>query len=73
MQQPVEKPAWCSKAEGKVSQVSCWLNEQGLISGIQLTDDAGLHQPGICMTQGPPTVGEYLEEHESIVEIRACK
>jgi hypothetical protein len=75
LQQPeqVVKPAWCSKAEGKVSRVDCWLDAAGTITGVQLTDDMGLHQPGICQTVGPPSAGGFLEEFESIVEIRACK
>jgi hypothetical protein len=72
-QEQVVKPAWCSKAEGKVSRVDCWLDTAGTITGVQLTDDMGLHQPGICQTQGPPSAGGYLDEFESIVEIRACK
>jgi hypothetical protein len=49
------------------------MDQTGVITGIQLTDDVGLHHPGMCRTQGAPTAGGYLEEHESIVEIRACK
>jgi len=68
------KPAWCSKAQGKVSRVECWTDQQGVITGIQLTDDAGMHQPGICsIGQGPPSGGGVLHEFESIVEVKACK
>lgn len=74
LQKQLEKPAWCSKAQGKVSRVECWTDQQGVITGIQLTDDAGMHQPGICsIGQGPASGGGELDEFESIVEVKACK
>lgn len=73
LQPQLVKPAWCSKAHGKVSQVHCWMNSRGIITGIQLTDDVGVRQPGICGTAGAHAGGGLLGEYESIVEIRACK
>lgn len=70
---PLVKPEWCSKAEGKVSRVDCWVNEAGIITGVQLTDDLGLPMPGLCSTEGRPVSGGMLAETESIVEIKACK
>lgn len=67
------QPAWCSKAQGKVSRVECWVNGRGIVSGVRLTDDVGLRQPTICTADGPPTTDVTLQEYESVVDIRACK
>jgi hypothetical protein len=67
------RPSWCTKAEGKVSRVDCWVNSAGIITGVQLTDDMGIPLPGMCDTRGLPVAGGLLAETESIVEIKACK
>lgn len=60
--------------QGQVSQIKCWLDAEGYITGLALEDEAGITAPALCRTEADQqTDGGALDEGESILEVISCK
>lgn len=64
------KPGACS--QGQVSQIKCWLDGEGFITGLAFESEAGITAPAVC-GKGLQEDGGTLQQGESIVEIISCR
>lgn len=65
------KPSACN--QGKISQIKCWLDADGYITGLAFESEAGITAPALCRVKGQVTDGGALDLGESIVEIMSCR
>jgi hypothetical protein len=66
----LKKPRPCSQSQ--VSQIKCYLDAEGYITGLAVEDEAGITAPALC-DEGVHEDGGVLEQGEAIVEIVSCK
>jgi len=60
--------------QGQVSQIKCWLDDDGYITGLALEDEVGITAPALCRAEAEQqTDGGALDEWEIIVEVISCR